>query len=157
MFRRIISRLGEDTVIIGIFCWQEHLISSVWIYTLLSWEKMELKGEFRREGETWPWSYHKIRVGQSLLLHGSEYVHLRTIVYIPTFTYLFLLPKSHFLPLNHTQCLSFYPLLTFLLSVHCTSNHHSHGRANKSFGKYQNCVYVLHSSNSVKSPYHEPE
>jgi hypothetical protein len=110
---------------------------------------MELLGKPRRRKETWASSYFKIRIGQGLLLHGSKYVHLRTIVYIPIFTYLFLLPKSHFLPLNHIQCLSFHPLSIFRLSVHCTSNHHSHWRANKSFGRYQNCLYVSHSKKSV--------
>jgi len=38
MFHRIITRLGEDTVVTEIFCWQGHMISSVWISTLLSWD-----------------------------------------------------------------------------------------------------------------------
>jgi len=68
------------------------MISWVWITTLLNWAKMELKGESRRGAETWARSYQKIRAGPSLLLHGSEYVHLRPFLYILTFTYLFLLP-----------------------------------------------------------------
>jgi hypothetical protein len=82
MFHRIITRLGEDTVITGMFCWQEHMISSGWIFTLLTWEKMELKGQFLRGAETWARSYHKIRIGPSLLLHGSEYVHPHIYLFI---------------------------------------------------------------------------
>jgi hypothetical protein len=99
-FRSITTRRGGETIITEIFCWQEHMISSVWISTLLIWEKMEWKGESRRRAETLVRYYHRIRVGPSLLLLGSEYVHLRTVVCIPTFTCLFLLPKSHFLLLT---------------------------------------------------------
>jgi len=102
MFRRKITRLGEGTVITEIFCWQERMISWVWISTLLSWDSMQFLGELHRGKETRACSYYKTPTGPSLLLHGSEYVHLRTFVYILTFTYLFHLPKSYFLPLNHT-------------------------------------------------------
>ena len=156
MFRRKITRLGVDAVITEIFCWQEHMISSVWISTLLSWEKTELKEESRRGAETWVWSYPKIRIGPSLLLHGSEYVHLCP-VYIPTFTYLFLLPKSHFLPFNHTQRLSFLPLFIFPLSVHCTSKQHRHWRANSpSVSTRTASMSRTHEILWLRS-YHEPD
>jgi len=76
---------------------------------------MQLLGELHRGKETWACSYYKIPVGPSLPLHGSEYVQLRTFVYILTFTYLFRLPNSHFLPLIHTQRLFFLPSLHILL------------------------------------------
>ena len=157
MFCRITNCFRRNTVITGIFCWQEHMISWVWITTLPNWEKMELKGEFLRRAETWARSYQKIRTGPSLLLHGSEYVHFRTFVYIPTFTYLFLLPNSHFLPINHIQCLSFFTIFIFRLSVHCTSKQHSHWRANSpSVSTKISSTSRIHKS-LLQSPYHEPD
>ena len=153
---RITTRPGEDTVITKIFCWQGHMISSDWIYTLLSREKMELKEDRRRGAETWARSYHKILIGPSLLLHGSEYVHLRPFVYILTFNYLFLLPKSHFLPLNHNQCLSFFPLFIFHLSAHCTSKQPSHWGANStSVSTKTASTSRIHEVLLLRS-YHEP-
>ena len=131
------------------------MISWVWITTLLNWAKMELKGESRRGAETWARSYQKIRAGPSLLLHGSEYVHLRPFLYILTFTYLFLLPVlSSF---HSTALLSFFPLFMFRLSVHCASKQHRHWRANSPSVSTKTASLARIHERLLLSPYHEPD
>jgi hypothetical protein len=82
---------------------------------------------------------------------------LRTFVYIPTFTYLFLLLNSQFLPINHIQCLSFFTIFIFRLSVHCTSKQHSSDQLIVPSVSTKIASMSRIRESLLQSPYHEPD
>jgi len=91
---------------------------------------------------------------------ASSWLRVCTFAYFCVHPHIYLFissPYSQFLPINHSQHLSFFPLFIFRLSIHCTSKQHRHWQANSPSVSTKTASMARIDEILLLRSYHEPD